>query len=496
MKKFVNKISGKMNKRHIELRHLTVLLTILIFFVLIMMIIERSFLHDLLTNTQNWYRRHSAEILANTNATSLELLIENIEDFSNLSHAEQNRIIQSFNIILTQQMLERNIKDLCILIPFKDSVIALDDGKQLFEFLADKPIKQVSNRQHISAIKYYTDKKKYIETKEKIISKLKNDYDFEILVPFSPHGEMLGVFYMDTSPDLKSFTHEFLPSYNQLAIFFLALILLSLLSMYYISIYTIQERDKAQQKLFDEKQQFIKSEIEHKKEQTFTKRIYHTHHKAEKVMGFIKEDLRNLDKTNINETKEKIVKYANFVARAIYDMKWYEPPLQTIRNQIFNTDVNALIKFIVDNIFLRISSKIENINFIINLDENFPKGHSSECVGWEIIEPLIQNSIDHAGTENLDVKISTFCNIKKNESYIFIEDNGKGIESNLLEKVDGVQKIFIENITTKNVDEKRAGYGCYIAYELAVKRCGWNLQAENLKEGCRFTITIKNGFKV
>ena len=492
MTKFLKNISGRMNKHHIELRHLTLLLTILIFFVLILMIIERSFLHDLLSNTQNWYRRHSAEILANTNSTSLELLIENIEDFSELSHAEQNRIIQSFNIILTQQMLERNIKDICILLPYKDSIIALDNGKQLFEFLANKPISRVSNNLHLSALRYFAENKNYMEKNEKIISKLKNDYDFEILVPFSPHGEMQGVFYMDITPDLKSFTHEFLPSYNQLAILFLALILLSLLSMYYISIYTIHERDKAQQKLFDEKQQFIKSEIEHRKEQTFTKRIYHTHHKAEKVMGFIKEDLRNLDENNIKETKEKIVKYANFVARAIYDMKWYEPPIQTIRNQIFNTDVNSLIKYIVDNIFLRISTQVENIKFTVNLDDSFPKVHINEFVVWEIIEPLVQNSIDHGGTENLEVNISTFHDKEKNESYVYIEDNGNGIENSLLETENNVQKIFIENITTKNIDERRAGYGCYIAYELAVKRCGWNLYAENLDRGCRFTITIKH----
>jgi light-regulated signal transduction histidine kinase (bacteriophytochrome) len=262
--------------------------------------------------------------------------------------------------------------------------------------------------------------------------------------------------------------------------------------MYYISTYTIQERDKAQQKLFEEKQQFLKTEIEHQKEQIFTKRIYHTHHKAEKVMGFIKEDLRNLNDNNIIETKEKILKYANFVARAIYDMKWYEPPLQTIRNPIFNTDVNRLIKFIVENIFLRISSKMENIEFKMELSPDFPKVHINEFVVWEIIEPLIQNSIDHANTENLLVLISTKIDTGTNKAYIIIEDNGKGIKENLLEEVDGIQKIFVENVTTKNIEERRSGYGCYIAYELAVNRCGWKLRAENKTTGCKFVIAIDN----
>jgi hypothetical protein len=38
-----------------------------------------------------------------------------------------------------------------------------------------------------------------------------------------------------------------------------------------------------------------------------------------------------------------------------------------------------------------------------------------------------------------------------------------------------------------------SGYGCYIAYQLAVGKCGWDLDAENLAEGgCRFMIKIRN----
>ncbi len=491
MKSFFEKISPKVNRYKIELNHITVLVVILVFFILILMAVERSFVHDLLKKTQKWYKRHSAEILANTNATSLELLIENIDDFSSLTPNEEKKTVLSFNIILTQQMLERNIKDICLIIPRGDSLFVLDDGKNLLDFLAGRNPASNNTAAHKSAVELFRKNFQFIINREKIISRLKNEYDFEVLVPFSPHGEMLGVFYMNTSPDLQSFAKEFLLNYNQLAILFFALILLSLLSMYYISTYTIQERDKAQQKLFEEKQQFLKTEIEHKKEQTFTKRIYHTHHKAEKVMGFIKEDLMNLNESNIKETKEKIVKYANFVARAIYDMKWYEPPLQTIRNPIFNTDVNKLIRFIVDNIFLRLSSKMENIEFTLELDENFPKVHINEFVVWEILEPLIQNSIDHSKTEKLNVKIITRSYPDENKHCIIIRDNGNGIKEELLEKIDGVQKIFVENVTTKNVQEKRAGYGCYIAYELAVKRCGWELEAENLEKGCRFTITIR-----
>ena len=210
-------------------------------------------------------------------------------------------------------------------------------------------------------------------------------------------------------------------------------------------------------------------------------------------MGFIKDDLRNLSIENINETKQKVTKYANFVARAIYDMKWYDPPLQTIRNPLFNTDINEAINFIVENIFLRISSKIEKINFKLNLDPNVPKIKINEFVVWEIIEPLIQNSIDHAPDYNITIAITTRYVPETKESFLIVEDDGKGIEPELLEiNENGIQKIFLENITTKKVVERSAGYGCYIAHQLSTKRCGWNLAAENLEKGCRFTITMKN----
>ena len=47
--------------------------------------------------------------------------------------------------------------------------------------------------------------------------------------------------------------------------------------------------------------------IAQKKEHLFTKRIYHTHHKAEKVMGFINEDLDIVIETISVKKMEKTV---------------------------------------------------------------------------------------------------------------------------------------------------------------------------------------------
>ncbi len=485
-------IGNSIKKYRLELRHLTVLAFILISFQVILTLVQRSSFHELLVETQQWYQRNSAERLANSNSTALELLIENLGSLEEMSKAKQQRAIQSFNIILTQQILEQNIEDVALVVMQEGEIVVIDDGLQLFNFLINRTATQSSNINHPNALRLFEQNYEKIKSEERIISFLKDDTVFEILVPLAPHGELIGVFYMENIPDFSAITSELLTNYNQIAIIYVSLILLGLLTMYYISSYTMKERDTAQQKLFFEHQEHLKEQIEHEKETLFTKRIYHTHHKAEKVMGFIKDDLRNLSTENIDETKLKVTKYANFVARAIYDMKWYDPPLQTIRNQMFNTDINEAIKFIINNIFLRVSSKIENINFDLNLADDVPKIKINEFVVWEVIEPLVQNSIDHAPEYDITISISTTFNVESRETLIIIEDNGKGISPTLLEKDEnGIRKIFLENITTKNIIEKSAGYGCYIAHQLSTKRCGWKLTAENLEKGCRFIIKVQ-----
>jgi len=60
-------------------------------------------------------------------------------------------------------------------------------------------------------------------------------------------------------------------------------------------------------------------------------------------------------------------------------------------------------------------------------------------------------------------------------------------------KIKGIKKIFLENESTKKIDGANSGYGCFIAYEMAVGKCGWCLDAENVdSSGCVFTIKIKN----
>jgi hypothetical protein len=488
------KLIGKIKEYHFEFKHITVLFLILFAFQLIISFINKASIKSFLNNTQEWYQKDSAEEIANLTTTSIELVLESIDPRTELSKEKQKKIIQSFDIIFSQQQLKHNIEGLYIIVSSGNELYAIDDGKTLFSFLlGNKQIAKTMDKDKLAVLGMYKKIKNELSSKEQIKSIITDKKTFNIFVPFVLRGEYIGAVYMKNTPDFSFISNQVISNYDETSIIYLSLILFGLLAMYFISSYTVKERDEAQKMLFDEHEVNLKKQINYEKELIFTKRIYHTHHKAEKVMGFIKEDLRKLSPENINDVKYRVSKYSNFISRVIYDMKWYDPPLQTIRNPMFKTNLNEVIKFIVDNIFLQVSSKSNVYEIKLETDMNLPLVPINEFAVWEIIEPLIQNSIDHGGEGNLIIKCKTIFDQNSKKSYIIIEDNGKGISPELLEAgSDGIKNIFIENITTKNTGLQNSGYGCYIAYEIT-KRCGWDIDAINLEAGgCRFTITIIN----
>jgi signal transduction histidine kinase len=491
------KFLDNLQKYRFEFKHITVLFIVLISFQIILSFIQKRSLQNFLDNTQKWYQQDSAEKIANLAATSMEMLLENIDVRQIDSDYEKRKIIQSFNIIFSQQLLQKNIEDICLIVQSEDRTVTIDDGKALFNYLHRGELSEATmNNLHSAAIKQLNKIKDEIRLNERIYSVIEGHQTFHVFVPFVPNGDFQGVLYMRKTPDFRNMTGEIITSYEESAIIYSSLILLGLLAMYYISSYTVKERNDAQKLLFEENEKHLKEKIMHEKESLFTKRIYHTHHKAEKVMGFIKEDTRKINKgaENIEEITNRVIKYSNFISRVIYDMKWYDPPLHTIRGMMFSTNLNELIKFLVNNIFLRISSATNIFQFDLKLEENVPPVSINEFVAWEVLEPLIQNSIDHADVKNITITISTSYDQSAGETRIIISDNGKGIPDYLLEPDEnGVKNIFSENISTKTLENQNSGYGCYIAYEMAVKKCGWKLDAQNNAEsGASFIITIKN----
>jgi hypothetical protein len=486
-------IAEKLKEYHFQFKHLTVIFIALFSFQLIVSFINKSSIRSFFETTQSWYQNDSAERLANLSTTTFELLLETINRKKDIDNEEENRIQKAFDIIFSQEVLQHNIEEMCILIKKGDKIYSIDDGKTLFQVLyLDSTANIKSNGSHEQAISLYKSIHDFLASKEQIRSIITNKNTFNTFVPIVLRGEYIGAVYMKNTPDFSYISSKIISNYDETSILYLSLISLGLLSMYFVSSYTVKERDETQRLFLSEHNENLKKQINSQKEMIFTKRIYHTHHKAEKIMGFVKMDLSVLSPENINEIKYRVSKYANYISRIIYDMKWFEPPVQTIRNSIFRTDLNEVISFIINHIFLRSSQKSGTFSFCFDEGKDIPLLQINEFVIWEIIEPIMQNSIDHAGVSNLIINVKTLYSGEGKSIHIIISDNGKGISPNLL-KVDdrGIKLIFGESISTKESPIHNVGYGCYIAYEMA-KKCGWDIDAKNIDSGgCEFIISIK-----
>jgi len=489
--KINSNIFEKLRKYHFELRHVMVIFIILATVQLLISIVQKYSIQDFLEEAQKSYQEDTAERLANLTTTSLEMILETAPELIDDEQTSQ-KITEAINIILSQQLLLRHVQDVLVIVSCNGTDYAIDSGKTLYEyFFKGHCMTNGIEAPNQNVLHIFENLKSKIIDTEEIQSILEGKQTFHVFVPLVPKGEIAGSVYMKISPDFTFITREILTSYNITNLIFSGLILFGLLAMFYISSYTLRERDTANQLLFTERENQLKERINFQKEALFTKRIYYTHHKAEKVMGFIKQDLKQITASNIEEIKYRLTRYANFISRVIYDMKWFDPPIQVIRNPMFKTDLNDVIEFLIKNICLRNASNASSYKFVMNLDKSLPIVNINEFVVWEILEPLFQNSMDHNENNDITITVTTKYSQKKNESKIFIADDGLGISQNLLqENEDGRKNIFMEDVSTKDI-RSNSGYGCYLAYEIAKERCGWDLDAENVEGGgCRFILTI------
>lgn len=479
-----------------EVRHIIVIFFILISFQIFLIFFQKDTLSNFLKDSQSWFQKYYAERLALITTTNAELLFEQQQRLRVHQDTTDISIAHSMNVIFKQQLVHRSVEDICLILMKNHRLYIVDSGQKLLGYFNGTlvPYDSGMTAVHHAGAQYFLSVSNEMRRSETILSSVTNQKTFDVIVPFVPDGEYIGVLYMRITPDFSFLTAEIQSSFDKVSFISSALILIGLVAIFIVSSNTVRERNKVQEELFIEHEQNLEKQIRLEKESLFTKRIYHTHHKAEKIMGFIKDDVRKMDTRNLSELKKRVNTYSNFISRIIYDMKWYDQDMNTIVNPMFHTDVNAVIKFIVDNVFLRVSSKNEMFELKLDLDRSLPSIRVNEFTVWEILEPIIQNSIDHCGVNFVTIKIQTKYDCENKCSYIYISDNGKGIVPELL-KIDqkGVKKLFLEHETTKKHNGSHSGYGCYIAHQLAVGKCGWQLDVENLESaGCRFIIMMKN----
>jgi signal transduction histidine kinase len=481
-------------KYQLELKHLVVLFFVLIVFQFVVVVLSQRSANQLFLQAQHRYQQDTAERIANLTATSIELLLESKGQQRVFSDAEKRQIVQDFNIIFSQQLLDKNVQAVSIVLEDGAKAVAVDDGAELFEYLlARQPLRPDSSLEKARAVAMYRRVRDTLMAGEQTCTIVEGDQVFHVFIPFVPRGEFQGAVYMRNAPDLSFITRATSVLFDETTLVYSGLIIAGLIATFFVSSRSVRERNRAQQALFDEQKRHLAEQIHHEKEALFTKRIYHTHHKAEKIGGFIKEDLRQLTAANMDDVRSRINHYASFIARVIYDMKWYDPPIQTIRGPMFRTDVNAVIRFLVANVFQRVSVSRAPETFDLQLDPAMPPVTINEYVLWEVLEPIIQNSFDHAGREELRVRIQTSYDPATHVSQLVVEDNGRGfLPEMLVRDENGVRTLFHDRVSTNaGSPEGHSGYGCYIAHEIATQRCGWQLDAENAPGGgARFVFLI------
>jgi signal transduction histidine kinase len=488
-----DQLRTRLRRYRFEIRHIIVLVTVLIVFQIILGFFQTSLLDKFLNGTKSWFQKYYAERIAIVTSAGLELLYQNQQRLSSEQDTINNPIVYSLNVFLKQQMVQRSVEDIKLILQRGDGTYVINNGQALQSYLRGTLAPLQTDTATSPGVRFFHSVQNDLRYHEKVLSTVEGQETFDVLVPFVPNGEYLGALYMRMRPDFGFLTEEVQSNFNQVSLIFSALILVGLIAIFLVSSRAVKERDEAQRRLFIEHEESLGKQIQLEKESLFTKRIYHTHHKAEKIMGFIKQDVRRMNPANLDELKRQVITYSNFISRIIYDMKWYDQDINTIVNPIFHTNINTVIDFIVKHVFLRLSTKNEMFRIEEHLDPALPNVHVNEFIVWEILEPLIQNSIDHGGRHFVTISVTTRHDPADCITWIFIEDNGEGIKPELLEvNPRGTKRLFLERETTKKGWDSHSGYGCYIAYQLAVGKCGWALDAENLPGGgCRFSIAIK-----
>ena len=232
------KLSDGMNEFQFGIRHIILIFIFTISFIAISTYINNLSKNKLFDKTAEIYRQNSIENLADLSTTSLELLLEQIiRNPDQYSESKQNTI-HGFDMILSQQALRENIKEICVFIIHNQQVYAIDNGQDLYAYYLEGMLPpEIKQREHLAAIGNYLSVEKQISEAQIIISFIDEEHVFQVIVPIILEGESAGALYMRIGVDYRSLIKEISIGYSNISAIFSALIILGLLSMFYLSLY-------------------------------------------------------------------------------------------------------------------------------------------------------------------------------------------------------------------------------------------------------------------
>jgi signal transduction histidine kinase len=183
--------------------------------------------------------------------------------------------------------------------------------------------------------------------------------------------------------------------------------------------------------------------------------------------------------------EEAIKKLEEFAKKNMQTIKFMSHTIDDFRN-FFKKDKEKSEFDIVEEIHkvLDIQEpqlKAHNIEVITSLKPIKIVGYKNEFK--QVILNLLsnaRNAILKHNVKNGFIKIIDYE--KKGEIFIVIEDNGGGIDKNIIDK------IFEPYFTTK--EKQGTGLGLYMSNEI-VKRMGGKIEVKNTDNGAKFIIRLK-----
>ena len=155
-------------------------------------------------------------------------------------------------------------------------------------------------------------------------------------------------------------------------------------------------------------------------------------------------------------------------------------------NDLLTINLNEYIKSLIETI--RIQFKEQNIKISIKSDSDIMINTYPSLL-LQILNQCIYNASYHAfkGVDSPEILISLF--LKDNTITIKIEDNGNGIEKQLLPKI-------FDPFTMQARKKDRIGLGLSMVYNIVTQNLQGNITAENHDhKGALFTITLPLAIK-